>query len=289
MPDSTPAEIAIAGAEITGGDSLEDGRGGRDGGESRFRRAPRTSPETWFRCPRPLPDAQVRLVCFAHAGGSAAAFRSWSMGPDVEVVGVQYPGRADRFGDPFPESLEQLGRDVGEAIAMLDERPTALFGHSLGALVAYEAARHLEEIGQEPVHLFASACRSPQVADSRPSIAELDDATLAAEVMKMGGTDALVLEDLELRDLVLPYIRADFAMFESYAPLAEPLAVTPVLALSAVADPYATGAEMAGWSGATRAGFRMERFAGDHFYLVPRQEEVLTTLRAALGVPEDRG
>ncbi|MGW5847871.1 thioesterase II family protein [Streptomyces sp. NPDC055254] len=250
----------------------------------RIRRAPRTSSEVWFRCPRPMPGAQARLVCFAHAGGSAAAFRSWDMGPDVEVVGVQYPGRADRFGDPFPEDLEQLGREVGEAIATLDERPTALFGHSLGALVAYEAARHLEEIGQAPVYLFASACRSPQVADSRPPIARLDDATLAAELMKMGGTDALVLADLELRDLVLPYIRADFALLEAYAPLAEPLAVTPVLALNAVADPYVTCAEMAGWSGVTQAGFRAERFAGDHFYLVPRQEEVLATLRAALGV-----
>ncbi|GLX21374.1 thioesterase II family protein [Streptomyces lavendulae] len=236
-----------------------------------------------------MPAAQARLVCFAHAGGSAAAFRSWDMGPDVEVVAVQYPGRADRFADPFPEGLEQLGREVGEAIATLDGRPTALFGHSLGALVAYEAARHLEGIGQAPVHLFASACRSPQVADSRPPIAELDDAALAAEVMRMGGTDALVLEDLELRDLILPYIRADFALLEAYAPVTEPLAKTPVLALGAVADPYATGAEVAGWSGATRAGFRAERFAGDHFYLVPRQEEVLATLRAALGAREGRG
>ncbi|MFJ9547030.1 thioesterase II family protein [Streptomyces erythrochromogenes] len=233
--------------------------------------------------------AKVRLVCFPHGGGSAAAFRSWSMGPDVEVVGVQYPGRADRFGDPFPEDLERLGREVGEAIATLDERPTALFGHSLGALVAYEAARHLEGIGQAPVHLFASACRSPQVADSGPSLAGLDDATLAAEVMKMGGTEALILEDLELRDLVLPYIRADFALVEAYAPLAEPLAVTPVLALGAAADPYATGAEMDGWSQVTQAGFRVERFAGDHFYLVTRQEEVLATLRTALGMQEGRG
>ncbi|MER5518452.1 alpha/beta fold hydrolase [Streptomyces sp. NPDC002763] len=255
----------------------------------RIRRTPRTSSEIWFRCPRPIPGAQARLVCFAHAGGSAAAFHSWTMGPDVEVVGVQYPGRADRFREPFPESLERLGREVGEAIATLDERPTALFGHSLGALVAYEAARYLEEIGQAPVHLFASACRSPQTAESRPPIAALDDETLAAELMKMGGTDALVLEDLELRDLVLPYTRADFTLLEAYAPSAEPLAVTPVLALSAIADPYATGAEMAGWSEATQAGFRMERFAGDHFYLVPRQEEVLAMLRVALGVQEGRG
>ncbi|MFE1894791.1 thioesterase II family protein [Streptomyces yangpuensis] len=235
-----------------------------------------------------MPGARVRLVCFAHAGGSAAAFRSWDMGPDVEVVGVQYPGRADRFGDPFPDDLEQLGREVGEAIATLDERPTALFGHSLGALVAYEAARHLEDIGQAPVHLFASACRSPQVTDSGPPLAGLDDATLAAEVMKMGGTEALVLEDPELRDLVLPYIRADFTLIEAYAPLVEPLAVTPVMALNAVADPYATGAEMDGWAGVTQAGFRVERFPGDHFYLVTRQEELLATLRAALGVQEGR-
>lgn len=285
MPDSPPAEAAIVGAGVVAGDSLGHGRDGR---ELKTRRAPRTSPDTWFRCPRPLPGAQARLVCFPHAGGSAAAYRSWTMGPDIEVLGVQYPGRADRFGDPFPEDLEQLGREVGEAIATLDERPTALFGHSLGALVAYEAARHLEEIGRAPVHLFASACRSPQVADSRPPIAGLDDATFAAELTKMGGTDALVLEDPELRDLVLPYIRADFTLLEAYAPLAEPLAVTPVLALGAVADPYATDAEMAEWSGATQAEFRMRKFAGDHFYLFPRQKEVLATLRAALGMQEAR-
>src|SRR5262249_43042969 len=149
-----------------------------------------------------------------------AVFRSWSdsLPASVEVCPVQLPGRETRFRElPFTQ-LAPLAEALGRSLRPFFDRPFAFFGHSMGALVAFELARVLvRTAGPQPVPLFASACAAPQVRDCETPIHALPDAAFREELRRLGGTPALVLHNAELVDLLLPTLRADFAVCETYA------------------------------------------------------------------------
>ncbi|MFC4057033.1 thioesterase II family protein [Planomonospora corallina] len=231
---------------------------------------------TWLRRPRPRPAATTRLICFAHAGGSATAYREWpALLPEtVELYGVQLPGRADRYGEPLPESLEAVAAAVaGELVPLLDRR-FALFGHSMGALVAYEVTRLLEERGPGPARLFVSGCAAPH---ERPEYgySRYDDDGLVAELTRLGGTEAAVFAHRDLRELVLPYVRGDFRLVDAYRHRPGPPLRTPVSALVGDADPVVTPAQAKSWESLTASEFSLTVFPGDHFYLQPLRERVV--------------
>ncbi|MFC4909845.1 thioesterase II family protein [Actinomadura gamaensis] len=244
---------------------------------------------TWFRCVVSRPWAPLRMFCFPHAGGSAVFYRSWAeaVGPAVEVHAVQYPGRADRIADALIPDAHRLARLVAGAIAQHADRPAVLFGHSMGALVAYETARLMRERGLPLAHLFASGARAPQAWDDlRRRISTLDDDGVVAEMVALGGSDADALRDPELRELVLPYVRNDFALVESYRPRedAPPLDV-PVTAIVGDADPDVPVEKAERWRATTSAGFALKVLPGDHFYLQPQRDAVVREVLARLQVP----
>ncbi|TMR01062.1 thioesterase [Actinomadura soli] len=241
---------------------------------------------TWFRCAESRPWASLRLFCLPHAGGSAVFYRPWAkeINPAVEVHAVQYPGRADRMADALIADAHQVARLVAGAMAPLADRPIALFGHSMGAVLAYEVARLLQERGIAPVHLFASGARPPHDrGDDR--VSEGDDDALVEEMLKLGGTDAEALRDPELRELVLPYVRNDFALIENYAHRAGARLAVPVTAIIGDADPHVTEEQAAGWSDVTDGPFALTVLPGDHFYLMERQRDVIARILRALEVP----
>jgi surfactin synthase thioesterase subunit len=241
---------------------------------------------TWFRCAETRPWASMRLFCLPHAGGSAVFYRTWAkeISPAVEVHAVQYPGRSDRIADPFVTDAHQLARLVAGAMAPLLDRPVALFGHSMGAVLAYEVARLLQERGAPPVHVFASGTRAPHDRENE-HVSDKDDDGVVAAMVKLGGTDAEALQDPELRELVLPYVRNDFKLIEEYRHRPGTRLTVPLTALVGDSDDHVSEEQARRWSEVTDGAFALRVFPGDHFYLVPNQSEVLAHVMRTLEVP----
>ncbi len=224
-------------------------------------------PDRWLDRPVTDPDARRRLACLPHAGGSAAFFRDWGGRlPGTEVLAVRYPGRAERIDEPSPTDLRRLGRQVAAVLAELADLPLTLFGHSMGAVVALEAARSLQERGRPPAHLVASGSRNAPLPPAEPP-GEQADADLLAQLAAMGGTDPELLADPSFQELVLPYVRSDGEMFHRYEHRREPILRCGVTTVVGADDP---DADRRPWAELTDGGFAEHVVPGDHFYLVDR-------------------
>lgn len=238
----------------------------------------------WLRCHRRTVEPGLRLVCFPHAGGTAAAYRSWPdlLPADVEVVAVQYPGRQDRLGDPFPADLHELADAVCDAVEPLLDRPVALFGHSMGASAAHEVATRLALGGAAPAALFVSARLPPR--HHRPRAPHLDERALLADVRSLDPTSGPVLDEPDMRAVVLPAIRADYRLVDTYRPRPGPRLDVPVVAYVGDRDPSVTSAQARAWSAVTTAAFDVVVFPGDHFYLRQNAVALVGDIAGRLGV-----
>lgn len=235
--------------------------------------------------PRPLPGAALRLVCFPYAGGGASVFASWpaGTGPDIEVCAVQLPGREARFGQRPFQDVRTLVSAVEASLGGLLDEPFALFGHSMGALVAFEFARRLAARRRRaPAHLFVSARPAPHLRRPWPRAHLLPDDQLIDRVRQIGGTPAQVLADARLMRLVLPVLRADFAVNDGHVHRPGPLLDCPVTALGGRDDPEASPRALTAWQRHTTGPFRLRLFDGGHFYLREHRDELLRVVRESL-------
>ncbi|MEV7006387.1 alpha/beta fold hydrolase [Streptosporangium sp. NPDC051022] len=246
---------------------------------------------TWLRPLRPRPEATTRLICFAHAGGSVAAYRDWPalLPESIEPYGVQLPGRADRFGEPLPEDMDGLVGSAVEAMLPLLDRPFALFGHSMGAMVAYESTRVLEARGFHPMRLFASGARAPHEPRRRAEISSYDDERFMAELTKLGGTDLQILANPEMREVVFPYVRGDFRLIENYRHAPGPALRTPISVIVGDADPVVTPAQAKEWETRTVSDFSLTVLPGAHFYLQPQRAAVVGEIVRRVGADRQEG
>ncbi|MFJ2559327.1 MULTISPECIES: thioesterase II family protein [unclassified Streptomyces] len=254
--------------------------------------SPATGESRWFRRFRPSPEAGISLVCLPHAGGTASFYFPLTelLPPTVEALVVQYPGRQDRLREPCVESIPDMARAVFEVLKPLAvKRPVALFGHSMGASVGFELAMLLErELGTTPRALFVSA-RSASPHHRGRDVHRLDDAGLVAELQLLSGTDAQILDERELLQLVLPSIRSDYKAFETYT--AEPGAALrcDVVALTGDADDHVPVEEAAGWRERTTGGFDLRVFPGGHFYVADHGAAVAAVITDTLCAAPTRG
>ncbi|MFR9673722.1 thioesterase II family protein [Streptomyces sp. TR06-5] len=240
----------------------------------------------WLRWYRRVPEPRLRLVCFPHAGGAASVYREWPqwLPEDIEVVGVCYPGRQDRVTEPCIEEMGPLTSAVADVLQGWAGGRLALFGHSMGASVAYEVALRLEQRtgSRAAAGLFASGQLPPHRVVPKGVHREGDEAIME-EVRRLGDPQAgTVLDDPDLRELVLPAIRADFRLIGTYLPRpAVPLA-TPVTAYVGEDDEDVPVEGLRMWSAATGTAFDHRVFPGGHFYLLQDPEPVVLDVAGRL-------
>ncbi|MFF0223670.1 thioesterase II family protein [Streptomyces sp. NPDC004629] len=238
----------------------------------------------WVRIFHPAPDATRQLVCFPHAGGAASYYHALSaaLSPGTEVLVVQYPGRENRLFDEPIEAMDALADAAHRALRPeLAGRPV-LFGHSMGAIVAFEVARRMEQAdGPGPGLLVVSACPAPSRRVDT-GVRLLGDDAILAEIMGLGGTDQGVGGHPELARLIMPAIRADLHAIETYRAEADATVHCPISVFVPDSDPKVTFAAAESWRMHTTAGVDLQVFVGGHFYLGARPDEFLDRLLGVL-------
>ncbi len=242
--------------------------------------------DTWFHCRRPSPNARLRLLCFPYAGGGVSVFRTWPdyLPADIEVWAIHLPGRDGRMREPLPETVQSVAAAAADGLVPLFDRPVACFGHSMGALIAFEFARQLRRRGAPgPTHLFASARRAPHLPRLDAALHTLsDDLFLEQLRQRYNGIPAAIWAEPELLKLFLPVLRADFKMIETYQYVAEAPLDCPITALGGDQDALATPEDLAAWQAQTRGAFSQLMLAGGHFYLQAALPQLLAAVVLAL-------
>jgi len=226
--------------------------------------------DPWISYHKPGPKTRLRLFCFPYAGAGALIFRTWSdsLPADVEVCPVQLPGRGTRMTErPFTQ-LSLLVEALAQALAPLLDGPFAFFGHSLGALISFELARRIRrQYGLHPARLFVSAARAPQIPHRGPSIHTLPDKEFFMELRRLNGTPSELLGHEELMEIMLPILRADFALYETYLYSIEPPLNCPISAFGGLQDSKVSESDLGAWRAQTSVSFSLQMFPGDHFFL----------------------
>jgi len=242
-----------------------------------------TRAQEWFRCYRPRRPHDVRLFCFPHAGGSASSYRPLAalMPEAVEVHSAQYPGREDRLTAPLISDMDEIAAQLADAVGELGEGPFALFGHSLGAAIAYEVTLLLERRGMRPVHLIVSGREPPQHAKLGCVHLQGEDG-LRAELMRVSDSNRHLIDDPELWNLVRPIIENDYRLVETYRPRLDRVVQCNMTAFVGDADSDVTPEEAADWKSVAGGKFDLRVFPGDHFYLAAHRQAVVEAVAALL-------
>ena len=242
----------------------------------------------WIRNFHPAPDAHTKLVCFPHAGGSASYFfpLSKALAPEFDVYVVQYPGHQDRYKEPFIDNIDGMADEAFSVLEPLTETPVALFGHSMGAVLAFEVARRMEtSTGRLPAQVFVSGSRAPSRYD-REANEGGDDAALVGEMRKLGGTDPRVLNNPDMLATILPAFRNDYRALQRYHRGTEVGIGAPVVVMAATDDPKSSVTDARAWLEHTSGGGDLHTFEGGHFYLEKQSQKVIEVIAEKLRASE---
>lgn len=227
-------------------------------------------------------DTRPVLFCLPYAGGGASVFSGWQkrLGDDAEVRALQFPGRENLFQLAPLASMDRLADYLMPQVLACGQ-PFALFGHSLGALVGYELCRRLELAGVVPLALIASARKPPHVTRSARLHALPDDA-LKQRLRDFGGTPERVLENEAMMQAILPVLRADLRVAETYQLPKAPRLRCRIVACGAEDDALAPPDTLGGWAGYTCGGFELARLTGGHFFLRTMPSRLIALIRKTL-------
>lgn len=232
---------------------------------------PSPSPtDRWLAYREPNPRARLRLFCLPYAGGGASVYRGWgqSLPADVEVCPVQLPGRESRLREAPFAHWQPLVEALAEVLPPHFDLPFAFFGHSMGALLSFELARTLRRRGgPQPLHLFVSGRRAPQLPAREEPIHQLPEPQFIEKLRELNGTPEEVLQHAELMRLLLPILRADFGINETYDYVEEAPFDFGISAFGGLGDTDVTKEDVELWKTHTRGRFRIRMLPGDHFFV----------------------
>lgn len=228
------------------------------------------------------PGARRALVCLPHAGGASGAFRHWQRYTgELDIVGVELPGRASRFTEAPVTRMDPLAGNIAAQLSALD-RDYALFGHSLGGLLAFEVARRIRDAaGRPPLALFVAGCLAPD-APAPPPVHDLPRDRLLAWLEDMGGLDPEIASLPDLVEILMPALRADLAVSDTYRYQPAPPLEWPIHVLAGSSDPTVTQAGAEAWRAHTIGAFTIHALPGDHFFLHHATAQVLRIVEGHL-------
>lgn len=239
----------------------------------------------WFPGLKPFWAGACRLFCFPYAGGSSFIYHKWSKSIDgqLEVCPVQLPGRANRMNEMPFTNVDCLVEVLSERISPFINRPFAFFGHSMGAIIAYELAQRLASTrGLEPVHLFVSGRSAPHVKSEEKLTYNLPKNRFIAEIEKLNGTPQEILQNPELLELLLPLLRADFQLVETYRASDSGALSCPITVFSGTNDEEVALGELEQWKQHTTGRFAIYVLDGDHFFISQHSQFLIATISETL-------
>ncbi|MGO7169637.1 thioesterase II family protein [Rhizobium leguminosarum] len=230
-------------------------------------------------------DARIRLFCFPYAAGNPAAYLAWQevLGPSVEVCAIQFPGRGRRLREANIDRLDPLVHRLAPVISSECNLPFSFFGHSLGALVAFELARFCKRMNiRQPEQIIVSGCEAPSMRTQDDALHLLDDEHLIAELREYNGTPAEILDHQEYMALALPSIRADFAIAETYEYRPGVRLDQPLHVLAGVGDRIVPSDRVPQWLNETTRPGSVHWFEGDHFFVDAQRDGVAILVKKLL-------
>jgi medium-chain acyl-[acyl-carrier-protein] hydrolase len=251
--------------------------------------APRMTPSPWQVRWRPVPAATVRLLCLPHAGGGAGAYRTWAESladHGVEVVAIRLPGRETRFHERPYTRLPELVAALIDDLRPVFDQPYAWFGHSMGALVAFEACRLARRLGlPSPDRLLVSGRPAPHLVPRESRVHNAPVPRFLARLREMNGTPPELLNDPGALASLLPTLRADFAIAETYQYRTGPPLEVPISAFGGASDVFANAEELRGWGQHSTAGCTVRVLDGGHFFLHDFHRRLLPLVAVDLRSP----
>lgn len=239
----------------------------------------------WVTCPNPEPSARVRLFCLPFAGGGASIYRGWGklLGSEIEVCPIQLPGRENRFGETAIKQAQSMAQNLANQIQLYSNKPFYIYGHSMGALLAFELARALQDNGMDiPQGLVLAAHRAAHLPKNRDTLYTLPDDEFIERLKKFGGFPEEVLASKELLAFLMPTLKADFTLCDTYQFEKGQALQCPLYLLAGAHDTEATPANVDAWREHTTEQAKLHVFDAGHFFIKTHQDELIKTLQAIL-------
>lgn len=238
----------------------------------------------WLVNTKPKTEARVRLFCFPYAGGSTAIFHKWQqeLPAWVDVFAVQLPGHGSRLDEGPVTNLFRLVEMIEPALRPYLNQPFAFFGHSMGAMISFELARTLRhKHGLKPLHLFVSGRSAPQLPVEQATY-DLPETEFSEELRRLNGTPPNVFEHAELMTLMIPILRADFELVQTYSYAPHPPLDCPITAFGGWEDSDVSRASLEAWREQTTSDFSVRMLLGDHFFLHSARPYILHVIKKEL-------